>query len=96
MPELSHLSHVIGSFVTGTAITSARQEARPNSVVPPLLRQAVECGGTETMEILNGDKVPFGDNKGATDGNVFKDTIRFTRMYPPFLTSMLTSKGLCS
>src|SRR5882724_13676475 len=37
IPEPSHPSHVIGSFVTGTAITSARQEARPNSVVPPLL-----------------------------------------------------------
>jgi len=44
MPEPSHPSHVIGSFVTGTAITSACQEARPDSVVPPLLRQAVECG----------------------------------------------------
>src|SRR5882724_8636342 len=45
MPEPSHLSHVIGSFVTGTAIMSARQEARPDSVVPPLLRQAMECDG---------------------------------------------------
>src|SRR5882724_4110295 len=43
-PEPSHPSHIIGSFVTGTAIMSARQEARPNSVVPPLLRQAMECG----------------------------------------------------
>ena len=51
---------------------------------------------TETMEILNGDKVPLGDNKGGTDGNVFKDMIRFTGMYPPFLTSTLASKGLCS
>jgi len=45
MPEPSHPSHVIGSFVTGTAITSACQEARSNSVVPPLLRQAMEGGG---------------------------------------------------
>src|SRR5882724_6852258 len=50
-PEPSHPSHIIGSFVTGTAITSARQEARPDSVVPPLLRQAVECGGNQD----NGD-----------------------------------------
>jgi len=40
-------------------------------VVPPLLRQAVECGGTETMEILNGDKVPLGDNRGATGGKLY-------------------------
>ena len=58
MPEPSHLSHIIGSFVTGTSIISAHQEARPWNVVE-----------TETMEILNGDKVPLGDNKGATDGN---------------------------
>src|SRR5882724_2551317 len=45
MPEPSHPSHVIGSFVTGTPITSVHQEARPDSVVPPLLRQAMECGG---------------------------------------------------
>src|SRR5882724_7607167 len=44
MPEPSHPSHLISSFVTGTAITSVCQEARPESVVPPLLRQAVECG----------------------------------------------------
>src|SRR5882724_2604182 len=37
-PEPSHPSHVIGSFVTGTAIMSAHQEARPKSVVPPILR----------------------------------------------------------
>ena len=29
IPEPSHPSHVIGSFVTGTTITSARQEDRP-------------------------------------------------------------------
>src|SRR5882724_13218183 len=51
MPEPSHPSHVISSFVTGTAIMSAHQEARPDSVVPPLLRQAVECGGNRD----NGD-----------------------------------------
>src|SRR5882724_13662330 len=51
MPELSHPSHVIGSSVTGTAIMSARQEAKPDSVVPPLLRQAMECGGNRD----NGD-----------------------------------------
>src|SRR5882724_11137492 len=33
---------------------------------------------TEKMEILNEDKVPLGNNKGATNGNVFKDMIRFT------------------
>src|SRR5882724_6947367 len=44
-PKLSHPSHIIGSFVTGTSITSAHQEARPDPVVPSLLRQAMECGG---------------------------------------------------
>src|SRR5882724_6515515 len=44
-------SHVIGSFVTGTSITSVCQEARPDPVVPPLLRQAMECGGNRD----NGD-----------------------------------------
>src|SRR5882724_13025859 len=46
-PEPSHPSHVIGSFVTGMTITSACQEARPDPVVPSLLRQAVECGGNQ-------------------------------------------------
>src|SRR5882724_12576722 len=50
-PKPSHPSHVISSFVTGTAIMSARQEARSDSVVSPLLRQAVECGGNQD----NGD-----------------------------------------
>jgi len=31
--------------------------------VPSLLRQAVEWVETETMEILNGDRVPLADNK---------------------------------
>jgi len=75
---------------------SVHQEARPDSVVPPLLRQAMECGGTETMEILNGDKVPLGDNKGATDGNLFKDMIRFTWSILLFMTSTLAPKGLHS
>src|SRR5882724_9888295 len=44
-PKLSHPSHIIGSFVTGTSIMSAHQEARPDSLVPPLLRQAMEYGG---------------------------------------------------
>src|SRR5882724_11944587 len=51
MPELSHLSHVISSFVTGTSIMSACQEARPDPVAPSLLRQAMECGGNRD----NGD-----------------------------------------
>src|SRR5882724_11533178 len=51
MPELSHPNHVIGSFVTGTSITSACQEAGPNPVVPSLRRQVMECGGNRD----NGD-----------------------------------------
>src|SRR5882724_1652060 len=38
IPEPSHPSYVIGSFVTGTPSPSGQQEARPDSVVPPLLR----------------------------------------------------------
>src|SRR5882724_12161690 len=51
MPEPSHLNHIIGSFVTGTSIMSAHQEAGPDPVVPSLWRQVVECGGNRD----NGD-----------------------------------------
>ena len=40
LPELSHLSHIIGSFVTGTSIMSVHQEAQPDPVVPSFRRQA--------------------------------------------------------
>jgi len=50
-PKLSHPSHIIGSFVTGTSITSACQEAWHNPVVPSLRRQAMECSGNQD----NGD-----------------------------------------
>src|SRR5882724_303896 len=50
-PELSHPSHIIGSFVTGRSMMSAHQEARPNPVVPSLWRQVMECDGNRD----NGD-----------------------------------------
>src|SRR5882724_5266156 len=96
-PKPSHLSHVIGSSVTGTAITSACQEAKPDSVVPPLLRQAVKCGRKRD----NGhskwrQKCHSGTIRVPLMEIYLKDTIRFTWMYPPFLTSTLASKGLHS
>ena len=69
-------------------ICMSRSSAQPHGsiILENKLWNVVE---SETMEILSGDKVPLRDNKGATNGNC-------TLMYPPFLTSMLTSKGLCS
>ena len=46
----------------------------------------------ETMEILSGDKVPLGDNRGTTRGKLYLRHNSVLLMYPLFLTSMLGSK----
>jgi len=65
-------SHFIGSFTLAPSITSACQGPWPNTAVPIISEtkqwNVVE---SETMEILSGDKVPLGDNKGATSGNLY-------------------------
>jgi len=94
-PKPSHPSHVIGSFVTGMSITLHIK--KPGQLCGSTTSEtSCDVVETETMEILNETKCQLGDNKGATDGNDLETTIRFTWMYPPFLTSMLASKGLCS
>jgi len=50
-------------------------------VVPHFWDKPWNVAETETMEILNGETKCHWDNKGATDGNLFKDMIRFTWMY---------------
>jgi len=51
---------------------------------------------SETMDILCGDKVPLGDNKGCHLAELYlrHDSVHFNES--SFLTSMLASKGLCS
>jgi len=40
-----------------------------------------------------GDKVPLGDNRGATGGNLYlRSLIQLGLIYPPFWFSMLESK----
>ena len=39
-------------------------------MVPSLWDKLWNVVETETMEILNGDKVPLGDNRGATGGKI--------------------------
>jgi len=87
--------HVISSFVTGMTVTSAHQEARPCGSITSETSHGM-WWKPRTWKILKGDKVPLGDNKGATVEMYLKHMIRFIEMYPPFLTSTLTSKGLHS
>src|SRR5882724_4999831 len=48
---------------------------------------------SRTNEVLKPDKVPLGDNRGATHGKLYlRSLIQLGLMYPPFWFSMLESK----
>src|SRR5882724_7384363 len=64
-------------------VTSLAHPQQPSSIMPAhqrgsltlqflsFLKEAMGVMENKTMEILNGDKVPLGDNKGATSGKLY-------------------------